>query len=40
MEAEAFACEVAGYSLILADYPNPNGWQIEKADVFTSSKSK
>jgi len=38
MESEAFACEVAGYSLILADYPNPNGWRIEKADVFTSPK--
>jgi hypothetical protein len=38
MEYEAFACEVAGYSLILADYPNPNGWRIEKANVFTSPK--
>ncbi len=38
MESEAFACEVAGYSLILADYPNPNGWRIEKANVFTSPK--
>jgi hypothetical protein len=38
MEYEPFACEVAGYSLILADYPNPNGWRIEKADVFTSPK--
>jgi len=38
IESEAFACEVAGYSLILADYPNPNGWRIEKADAFTSPK--
>ena len=38
MESLAFACEVAGYSLILADYPNPNGWRIEKANVFTSPK--
>lgn len=38
MEYEALACEVAGYSLILADYPNPNGWRIEKANVFTSPK--
>ena len=38
MESEPFACEVASYSLILADYPNPNGWRIEKANVFTSSK--
>ncbi|HYT44521.1 MAG TPA: N-6 DNA methylase, partial [Methylomirabilota bacterium] len=38
MEYEAFACEVASYSLILADYPNPNGWRIEKANAFTSPK--
>lgn len=38
MEYEAFACEVASYSLILADYPNPNGWRIEKANVFASPK--
>lgn len=38
MEFDAFACEVARSSLILADYPNPNGWRIENANVFTSSK--
>lgn len=37
MEYDAFACEVARSSLILADYPNPNGWRIENANVFTSS---
>lgn len=36
MELDAFACEVARYSLILADYPNPNGWDIALDDVFTS----
>lgn len=38
MEKDAFACEVARYSLILADYPNPNGWRIENDNFFTSSK--
>lgn len=36
MELDAFAREVARYSLILADYPNPNGWDIALDDVFTS----
>ena len=38
MEVDAFACEVARYSLILADYPNPNGWHIENENFFASSK--
>lgn len=38
MELDSFACEVARNRLILADYPNPNGWRIENADVFASSK--
>jgi hypothetical protein len=33
-EVDAFACEVATLSLILADYPNANGWQIEQTDLF------
>lgn len=33
-EVDAFACEVATLSLILADYPNANGWKIEHADLF------
>ena len=36
IELDSFAREVARYSLILADYPNPDGWQIEEADIFTS----
>ena len=36
MELDTFACEVARYSLILADYPNPDGWRIENAGVFVS----
>ncbi|MCI0691605.1 N-6 DNA methylase [candidate division KSB1 bacterium] len=36
IEFDSFAREVARYSLILADYPNPDGWQIQEANVFTS----
>ncbi|WP_124682027.1 N-6 DNA methylase [Candidatus Viridilinea mediisalina] len=36
MELDAFAREVARYSLILADYPNPDGWDIQQADLFSS----
>jgi hypothetical protein len=39
MEIDAFAREVARYSLILADYPNPDGWDIAQADVFTSPRT-
>ena len=33
-EIDAFACEVARLSLILADYPAANGWKIETEDLF------
>ena len=33
-EIDAFACEVATLSLILADYPNRNGWRIAQSDLF------
>jgi hypothetical protein len=33
-EIDAFAREVAVLSLILADYPNKNGWKIEAVDLF------
>lgn len=33
-ELDAFACEVATLSLILADYPNANGWHINSTDLF------
>ncbi len=35
-EIDPFAREVAFHSLILADYPNSNGWQILEEDVFGS----
>jgi len=33
-EYDPFACEVAMLSLILADYPNQNGWHICERDLF------
>ena len=36
MENEPFAREIARYALILADYPNPDGWRIRDANIFTS----
>jgi len=33
-ELDAFACEVATLSLILADYPNANGWHMHSTDLF------
>lgn len=36
-EIDAFACEVATLSLILADYPNANGWKIANQDLFRSA---
>jgi type I restriction-modification system DNA methylase subunit len=34
-EVDPFACEVATLSLILADYPNHNGWRVREGDLFT-----
>jgi len=34
IEIDSFAREIARYSLILADYPNPNGWQIDEGNAF------
>jgi hypothetical protein len=33
-EIDPFAYEVATLSLILADYPNHNGWHVEEVDLF------
>jgi type I restriction-modification system DNA methylase subunit len=35
-DADDFALEIARLSLTLADIPNPNGWLLDKADVFAS----
>ena len=37
MELDAFAAEVAQQSLVLADYPHGNGWNILEADAFRSA---
>jgi N-6 DNA Methylase len=39
-EVDAFACEVASLSLILADYPNHNGWNIRETDLFEGDTLK
>ena len=33
-EIDLFACEVARLSLVLADYPNQNGWRVREANLF------
>ncbi len=38
MELDSFACEVARNRLILADYPNPDGWRIANDNIFTSTE--
>jgi hypothetical protein len=35
-DIDSFACEIARNSLILADYPNPDGWDIKNNDFFAS----
>lgn len=37
IEYEPFSREVGRLSLILADYPNPDGWNLSLDDVFSSS---
>jgi len=36
IELDSFAAEVCRLSLMLADYPNPDGWQIRDEDIFGS----
>ncbi|MCX6654474.1 MAG: N-6 DNA methylase, partial [Candidatus Bathyarchaeota archaeon] len=36
LELDDFAREVARLSLMLADYPNPNGWNVYRGDAFDS----
>jgi hypothetical protein len=35
IDQDPFAVEVAKLSLLLADYPNPNGWEVLEGDVFS-----
>lgn len=37
-EIDPFACEIARLALILADYPNHNGWCITREDLFGSDR--
>ncbi|MHC4401194.1 MAG: HsdM family class I SAM-dependent methyltransferase [Planctomycetota bacterium] len=34
LEEDPFGVEIAKLALALADFPNPNGWQVSKDDVF------
>lgn len=36
-EIDSFACEIARLALILADYPNHNGWRISNENLFEES---
>ncbi len=38
MEIDSFAREVAKLSLMLADYPNPDGWRLFEGDAFSSPR--
>jgi hypothetical protein len=38
IENEPFAREIARYALILADYPNPDGWRIGSGNAFINSE--
>ncbi len=38
LDCESYSCEVAKLSLLLADLPNPNGWDISAADSFAPGK--
>jgi hypothetical protein len=37
-EIDALACEVATLSLVLADYPNANGWKISPVNLFEDAR--
>jgi hypothetical protein len=37
IELDSFSIEVCRLSLMLADYPNPNGWQLFNEDVFATN---
>lgn len=37
-DIDPFACEVASLSLVLADYPSANGWDIRHEDLFSEGE--
>jgi len=40
IEADPFAVEISALALTLADFPNPNGWDIAHGNVFDDAVSK
>lgn len=38
IEIDAFAQEVCRLSLMLADYPNPNGWRLYNEDIYLTDR--
>jgi hypothetical protein len=40
MERESFGTEISRLALTLADFPHPNGWDINEADVFQPNAMK
>jgi methylase of polypeptide subunit release factors len=40
IEADPFAVEISRLALTLADFPNPNGWDIAEGDVFEDAMSE
>lgn len=38
IEMDAFSLEVCRLSLMLADYPNPNGWRLHNEDVYATTR--
>ncbi|MBC7783606.1 MAG: SAM-dependent DNA methyltransferase [Burkholderiales bacterium] len=38
IEKDAFGVEISKLALTLADFPNPDGWDIEQGDVFATDK--
>lgn len=39
IEADPFAVEISKLALTLADFPNPNGWDVVQADIFDTGIS-
>jgi hypothetical protein len=40
IEADPFAVEISRLALTLADFPNPNGWDIANGDIFDKAVSE
>lgn len=40
IEADPFGVEISRFALTIADFPNPNGWDIAQGDVFDNAVSE